>query len=926
MLIYRKTALFLAFVLLQFAFVYGQERSDIKFYFENDSVAVEKGATFTNFLVIENKSSEEITIQNITPHEKYPGLLYYPKNEFSLEKGESKRVPFKLIVNLEFLKLKSSEIKFNVSYTAAKWSTTESASFFVIKEENKNIAIYTGSYENFINPALPDASIQIFVENQGFSKRTVKIDLQSVPEGLEISPKQQTLSLDALERQIMEIRFAVKRQNALFPEFNLQAVVTDLSDNAIVGSNTIHLIVLSTNRQVIRDNTPGSGSNYGEVGYIQNSSGFNYLQLKANRSFRVTENLEARLNVSGDYFVRDGRYNFYETWMELQRKNTLLRLGNVSSGDYDYPVFGRGGKFSTDLSERSNVEIFALENYYNLYSNYFQQDLTSTIVGGKYAFGNAESLKGKVSYVFEHDPRSNIDTQVASANAQFSWNSNHLVRAEVGLSHEKGLLNKDENAGASTGFNYDGTLGKWKIQSLNSFATKSYAGLKRGAFYSNQRINRQLPHSQLAFLFYQNSRVDPEFLSFQNVPDQMGNGDDYRYYFNSSEAFGAGYQFSVRNWNFLLSPRIETQKIASYNTSQELFSYRLNTNVGTTLGPHALNWEAEFSYSHDPNSPDWFNSLKTTLSYRYRSFSLNGTAQWNANSVFDLYSFYGADHNFANYNLYSSYNFQMLNKDLTGSFSAGISYSELYKNLSSNISGNLEYKISPTWSSTAYFNFSGYKLTTDFGSAGTYSQFKVGIKKYFSSHTAPGNHKVVFQLFEDKNFNGILETGEAVLSNEIVKLSNFVAITDREGKVIFQNVPEGIYQLRVNESLGGQFLMNDLINVNKNINRQIGLVKKIRVHGILKEVRQAYDAVDSYVTGIVVYAKSADGTIYTAIVNQKNEFEFFLKEGKYEIYIENDKYSYVRPAQSVQVSNEYDPEMLIFEYKKKDTNIKVKKF
>ena len=181
MLIYRKTALFLAFVLLQFAFVYGQERSDIKIYFENDSVAVEKGATFTNFLVIENKSAEEITIRNITPHEKYPGLLYYPKNEFSLKKGESKRVPFKLIVNLEFLKLKSSEIKFNVSYTAAKKSTTESASFFVIKEENKNIAVYTGSYENFINPALPDASIQIFVENQGFPNVRLRLIYNRFP-------------------------------------------------------------------------------------------------------------------------------------------------------------------------------------------------------------------------------------------------------------------------------------------------------------------------------------------------------------------------------------------------------------------------------------------------------------------------------------------------------------------------------------------------------------------------------------------------------------------------------------------------------------------------------------------------------------------------------------------------------------------------
>jgi hypothetical protein len=42
--------------------------------------------------------------------------------------------------------------------------------------------------------------------------------------------------------------------------------------------------------------------------------------------------------------------------------------------------------------------------------------------------------------------------------------------------------------------------------------------------------------------------------------------------------------------------------------------------------------------------------------------------------------------------------------------------------------------------------------------------------------------------------------------------------------------------------------------------------------------------------------------IYTAVVNQKNEFEFFLKDGKYNLYIENDKYSYTQPNQTIQVT------------------------
>ncbi|MCD1116551.1 hypothetical protein [Chryseobacterium turcicum] len=921
----KRTILFFALV-LHFSFAFAQEKKNIQIHFENDNVAVKKGSTFTNFLVIENKSSEEITIQNIMPQENYPGLLFYPKNDFTLAAGQSKNLPVKLIANLDFMKLKSNEIKFQVSYTTSTVTKTESTSFFVDKDENKNIAIYTASYENFINPASPASSIMLIVENQGYSKRTVKIDLQSIPDGLEMMPKQQTISLEGLEKQTVEIRIAVRKQNTLFPEFNINATATDVLNNEIVGSNTLYLVILSNNRQIARGNETVNGSNFAEISYNENSSGFNFLQLRGNTSFRVTEDLKSRFNIGADYYLEDGRYNLYDTWLELEKKNTVLRVGNVNSNDYDHPVFGRGGKASTKFGENNQIEILALENNYNLYGTYFQQTKGSTIMGAKYGFGNAKSFNGKVSYIFDHDPRFNIDTQVANATSSFLINDKHTIRTEIGLSNEKGLINKDENTGASMGANYEGKIGKWDIQSINSFATKSYAGIKRGSFFSNQRISRQFSASQRAFIQYQNSQVDPEFLSFQSAPIQSGNTANLRYYFNSTETLGSGYQLSLKKWNFLLSPKIENQKTANIYTSQELFSYRMEANISTVLGAHGFNWMAEYSYSKENNKADWFNSLRTTLSYRYKSFSLNGTAQWNAISVFDLNSYYDTDRNFANYNVYASYNFQMLKNNLTGSFTAGTYYSELYQNLNSNISGNLEYKVSPSWSTTGYFNFSGYKSTAAYASSGSYYQFRVGIKKSFTAATALGNHKVTFQFFEDKNFNGLLETGESAIANEIVKLDNFVAITDKNGKVVFQNVPEGIYTLKVNESASARLMMDPVIMVNKNINRKVGLVKNIKVSGKLKEIKQTYDVLETDVTGIVVYAKSEDGVIYTAVVNQKNEFEFFLKDGKYNLYIENDKYSYTQPNQTIQVTKEGYSGTVVFEYKKKDTTIKVKKF
>ncbi len=923
--VFLRRTILLAFVLLNFSFAFAQEKKDIEIHFEKDSLAVEKGATFTNFIVIENKSSEEITIKAITPQENYPGLLFYPKNEFTLGAGQSKNLPLKFIANVDFMKLRSNEITFNVSYSTPTSAKTESIAFFVKKEENNNIAIYTATYENFINPAIPQSSILLIVENQGYSKRTVKIDLQSIPDGLEMMPIQQTLSLEGLEKQTVEIKIRVRKQNMLYPEFNINATATDLLDNKIVGSNTLYVVILSHDRQIARGNESVSRSNFAEMSYNENSSGFNFLQLRGNAAFQVTENLKSRFNMGADYYL-DGRYNLYDTWLELERKNTVLRVGNINSNDYDYPVFGRGGKVSTKFGENKQVEILALENNYNLYGTYINQTKGSSMVGSKYSFGNAKSFNGKVSYLFDHDPRFSIDTHVANAVTSFVINNKHVIRTEAGISHEKGLVNNDEKAGASVAANYEGKIGLWDIQSVNSLATKGYAGIRRGSFFSNQRIGRQISASQRVFIQYQNSQVQPEFLSFQNVPILPETTGNLRYYFNSTESLGTGYQFSENKWIFLLSPKIENQKTANFYSAQELFSYRLEANISTTLGAHGLNLMGEYSYSKENSKADWFNSFRTTLSYRYKSFSINGTAQWNANNVFDLNSYYNTDRNFANYNVYTSYNFQMLNHNLIGSFSAGTSYSELYKNLNSNLSGNLEYKVSPSWSTTGYFNVSSYKSTAEYAGSGSYYQFRVGVKKNFASATALGNHKVAFQLFEDKNFNGLLDAGEPVLGNEIVKLDNFVAMTDKNGKVVFQNVPDGIYTMKVNESAGARLMTDPVIIVYKNINRKVGLVKNIKVSGKLKEIKHAYDVLETEVTGIVVYAKSEDGTVYTAVVNQNNEFEFFLKDGTYSLYIENDKYSYTQPSQTIQVTKEGYADIVIFEYKKKDTTIKVKKF
>ncbi|MDN6289719.1 MAG: hypothetical protein L0J63_05440 [Tetragenococcus koreensis] len=920
----KKTIPVLAFVFFGLSHGFSQN-NPLDFHFETDSIPVEKGASFLNFLVLENKSDQEITVQDLSPKEKYPGLLLSPQSQYTLAVGEKKRLPIKFLANLNFMKMKSKYISYFLSYTFNDRQKKLKASFAIQRKEEEQLALYSFSHENYINPSVRESTVSLFVENRGYTQRSIQLTATSNPEGLELSPKEVQLSLEGQEKKLVEFKVQMRHQNNFSPDYSIQVKATDLISHKNVGSTYINVIVLSNKKQFLRGAGPENGKNFVEMAYNEQSSSFNYLQFRGNSEFNAGKDIQGRFNTTGNLYLQEDKYNFYDTWLELERKGSRIRLGNVYGNDYGYSLSGRGGKLNTPIGENKEIEVLALENNYNLFGNYFPEQAASKIVAGKYKFGEINNLNGKVSYLFDHNPRLNIDTQVAQAASSFSLDSIHNFAVEAGLSHEKGLVIKEENLGASVAANYETKLKKWDFHSLNSWASKTYAGLNRGAFNFNQTIGYQLSNKQRIFGRYQNAQVHPEYLTYQNTNPPGNQGYD-QYYYYSTQIAQTGIQFSTSQWNFLVSPEFEKQKNNNTFLENELTAYRFRTRVGTSFNKHSLDLSAQYSYSKAKGESDWFNSWKATLSYRYSGFSLNGSAQVNPHDVIDLKSYNFGNKKFFNYNVYSAYSFQVFKNSLSGSVAAGINYSELYQNTNQHINGNVEYKIAQSWAATGYANYATYKSTGNYGYKGNNYQFRIGIKKYFIKTTASGNHKVNLQLFHDKNFNGIFDADEIAMANEVVYLNDFIAITDKNGKVTFQNVPKGSYKLKVNETQGLRLRRDPVIVVESNENLKLGLVKNNKVTGKLVEVRQKYDLLETDVRGVVIYAKDSQGEVYSTVVNQNNEFEFFLSSGLYTIYIENNKYDYLNAVQKIKVENANYPEALIFKYKKKNTEIKVKKF
>lgn len=921
----KKLVLLLSFCLLYALHAKSQEAKLIEFFFESDTIQVEAGQTFSNFLIITNASKDSITISAILPKEKIPGLLLSPKGNIKLGNGETKRIPFKFIANVDFMKNVTTGIHYSIAYLHGTTTHKDDASFEIKKKEEKTLAFRTVPIQ-YLDPALPKTKISFFVENRTYSKRSIKINLKASPDGLKIEPNEFYISLEGQENKLIEFDVVARQQRTYSPDFRIEVAAVDQNTSESVGNTTINLAILSSHRQMNPSSNVFNNQNSVEVMYNQTDNNFQYWQLKGNTEFNLSKNVQGRFNTGIDYYSDQKAINLYDTWFELEKNNSVVRLGNIYGDDYDFSVSGRGIKGKWQVNEGNAIELLTVDNNYNLYSTYFNEVESSRLIGTKYNFSTGKNIKGKASYLYESNKRLNTQTHLANILSPFILDSLHKFQTEVGISSEQLISTREHKLGGLLGINYNVNVNDWEINSVNKMSSSYYAGQSRGSWLFNQHVAYLFKNKSRVFLQFQHSKVQPHYLNYNEIQDSVLDSFPTYFYQYQEQILQSGIQVRKNYWNILFSPQIVQQKNLNQLAKNEFFSYRFRSDIGKTFRKHGINLSFEYSYSKDQEKDYWFNGIKTSLNYRFKEFNLNGTFQYNPHDVTDLSRIGSLNEAFKNYSVHSSYSFQAINNTLKGNIAIGINYSELYNTINQNASANMEYKITPSWSATAYGNYFHFKTRGLYNNLGSNAQIRVGIKKHFAAGTNRGNYKVKMQFFNDKNGNGKLDYDEVVLASEQIKLDNFVAITDAKGKVSFQNVPKGTYQLKVNESAGLRLMMEPTIQVDANKNLQIGLIKNNKITGKLVEIKQEYDIQETDVTGILVYAKDKDGTIKSTVVNQNNYFEFFLKNGEYEIFIENNNFQILHPSRNVTLKEDETFEEIIFEYKKKNKEIKVKKF
>ncbi|HUH18722.1 hypothetical protein [Albibacterium sp.] len=896
------------------------KKDSLLFSFEQDTILAEPGSTLLNFLLIKNESNRPIEITKIAAQTSYPGTLLKPSSAaFTLSTGEGKRFPVKFLANQEFLKIPDKSVHYSINYVINGNDRIQTTSFYIDRKEDNSVSIYPFATENYLDPNLPESKVSFFIENRSYSARQIKLSYRVQPEGLQISRKEEIISLEAKEKRLIDLQVSTRSSNSFNPDYQLLINAEDMALNKIIGSTNIRVIILSNSRQM---NASGSdmSDNSIELTHAQLNRGSTYDQLRANGLFALGR-LQAGFSTNVDYYAQQQNLNIYNSWFELGSDAMTLRLGNIYGEDYDYSISGKGAKLTYQPNDHHSFEALASENDYSLYNSIKNSRELARTFATRYQFMNNGNKKAGIAYVYNTDPNTSINTNLLTLSSAIAIDSIQNLRFDGGVSNQENISANLSAIGYSAGVYYGLSGKKLQINSNNSYSTPKYAGQRRGSLNINQSFSYRVSQNKQIFLRYTNTINQPRYLT--TFFDTNGNSLPEIHYYGRSQIFGTGFSLNHPSFDFSVSPQITEQKNNTNNLNQKLLSYSLKMDISTHLGTHSLNFSTEYGSSSIDDGKNWYKNLRLLLSYRYNKISLNALASFNPQNIYEVIQSTESKNKVNNYSLYSSYSFTAFNQKLKTNLSGGINYSNTYGNFNKNLNANIEYKLANTWSLTGSGSYSGFKSET-FSSNN--SQYRFGIKKYFRQATSVGNHNVKLKLFQDDNYNGIMDAKEKAISGKIIRLNNSVALTNKDGEVNYQNVMPGTYRLSINNQEGLQLKGVDSVLVNRNRTLLLPMIQNIRISGELKEIRQQYDTKEADITGINVYAKNEKGEIFNTFVNPQGGFDFYLIEGNYTVYFENTRYEFLNPSQSAQAIKGETSKKLIFEFKKKGTEIKVKKF
>ncbi|MBN2485376.1 MAG: hypothetical protein JXB34_05345 [Bacteroidales bacterium] len=627
--------------------------------------------------------------------------------------------------------------------------------------------------------------------------------------------------------------------------------------------------------------------------------------------FEKNRSLDYSFNVNNLYFNPENNQNVsinhnLRFMITYKGKDIIARAGDNIGTGLIHSINGRGieAKFRKN---RSYANITAVQNplSYNRGANF------------EYARGLGP-LNAGIGLTYSDNPHlGNYSAQSVTPLVSFSFLKHHAVSAVLTLSNVEyksraELTNDTSLFGFGYGVYYRFNSKNLRINLSNINSDKNYlqnSGINRTHFNANYKIS---PINYL-YTFYERSKYTSTRYpyNFYN-PANINSNDHAKILFSHTNnktvyQIGPQYMSSVREFHDTYSGFGTKYTDYTYGLYSSI-TYRISSkkSISPNIGISNLNFDfttTDTLFNNNSIHNQWFYSFG--LNYYDYVWRLN--VYYTSGSASDLYRNVLTEENpevTQAFHVRPYYERYFLNNTFRVSGYLNFSYYTPSAHETFTLNLSADYSLKKYWQVFASFNvFSNTRFDDDLGRISS-RNFNVvtGFKKAFNIQQPRLKfYDVTISCFNDINGNGIREAEEKPVSNILITIirnssdsirdrvyfPQIELLTDREGQVCYQDMPEGNYILELSplNNLGNIFFLEgekQLILINSKSNINIPLVESYQISGSISIERDP-NSTEGRISleGIRITAISDDGYTYSTLTDKYGNYILNLQYDKH---------------------------------------------
>ncbi len=903
-LAFNRISLFILLIIIPLLSL-GQE-SELKIYFESDSVEISEGATFINRLNIQNLHMDSIHVE-ISGYHMNNALLKLPTG-VQIAPFRSLQFPVKFLASKALINEEYQKFKFLIRVNKKGRHVNESQpSFITVLPTKKRLLVLLEQPEFYLLPNDDETKLVFIISNPSLFQEKYSLKLIDLPKGYEIINPAKLFWIDGRSKQ--EVVLVMKHPIADGKMVDFHCTLELKQDKhdkplryKLRGLNLTGQLDLTQN--VYAGENPNN--NFNEINYLT-SDYMNSIPLNSNSEMYFSKDNKLEYSLQFNHFIDHGTFQLFNSQINFMHKNWQFTAGSLHE-NLNYNLNGKGVKMSYRNDDRT-FKALLMDNDLVILGNETDRRVMGYNIGMEYLKGLKTKETTRLLAVYNNRPDLRVENSMVNLEHKLWENNIHLLNLESGISmaHHDSDIRKKYELGFAGGINYSAKFEKVGLQTMQYYSHPNFTGNRRGVIQSEFQLDYNPKSTQgikLGWTFNQN-RIKTNDLQYVEVLkdllriSQMNVSLDYKNKLSKNFSIGFGPYYLEQYMDRLNVDHIVHNMSESLRFRKSL-SYIDKKNGINLILDHGLSnqrvqgKEMDRFYSFRANAMVNHKDLSLHVFYQYNPYFLSDAL---ANLEFGKYHVLNFESRYARYFMkkklhvanslmyyyhgdskHSNYvwNGQILFKmqkgvQLRGDFYFGINRMQrlmLY---------NPEIGVDPN---PIVFNRRDQTLLST-------RQIRLGVSKdlAFRGNKDAANLNLLF--FHDQNGNGVKDENEVYLNGIIVSTQGMLAQSNKEGKVRFKLIKGETYNFDLQSNSGWIMANNALkqINITRSHNLEVPLVKMTMVKGIITQKIKEFQPKIIDFSDYQILFRTELGVSYQTRSNIHGGFFISLPDGNYKVEI-----------------------------------------